>query len=130
MPGFESLTNGDIKRKKQMSAEYLRGFYRSTFSPDLESGREFAADAIISNPPAFAHIHVAEALGIPLLMSFSEWQYHHVLSDGYFGGTDADPIAMPWTATTAFPHPLVNVKKTNADQWATNWMGYHLADML
>lgn len=37
---------------------------------------------------------------------------------------------MPWTATTAFPHPLVNVKKSNADQWATNWMGYHLADML
>lgn len=55
-----------------MTADMLRGFYRSTFCPDIQSGREFAADAIISNPPAFAHIHVAEALGIPLHMSFSE----------------------------------------------------------
>lgn len=72
LPGFESLTNGDIKRKRDMAAEYLRGFYQSTFTPDVVSGREFAADAIISNPPAFAHVHVAEALGIPLLMSFSK----------------------------------------------------------
>jgi hypothetical protein len=72
IPGMASIKNGDIKRKRAMTAEYMRGFYRSTFSPDIVSGREFAADAIISNPPAFAHIHVAEALGIPLLMSFSE----------------------------------------------------------
>lgn len=55
-----------------MTKEMLRGFYRSTFFPDARSAREFAADAIISNPPAFAHLHVAEALGLPLHMSFSE----------------------------------------------------------
>jgi hypothetical protein len=72
LPGWESLTNGDIKSKQQMTKAYLNGFYRSTFYPDPVSGEQFAADAIISNPPAFAHIHVAEALGLPLLMSFSE----------------------------------------------------------
>lgn len=55
-----------------MTQELLQGFYRSTFEPDAISGKAFAADAIISNPPAFAHVHVAEALGLPLLMSFSE----------------------------------------------------------
>jgi hypothetical protein len=103
-----------------MTADMLRGFYRSTFCPDIQSGREFAADAIISNPPAFAHIHVAEALGIPLHMSFSE-------SDKCVLKLTA---AMPWTATTSFPHPLVNVSRSNADKSMTNWMGYGLADIL
>jgi len=58
-----------------MTEEYLKGFYRSTYYPDPVSGDQFAADAIISNPPAFAHIHVAEALGIPLLMSFSKLRF-------------------------------------------------------
>ncbi len=72
MPGMASLTNGDIPSKRKMTATMLEGFYQSTFSPDSETGKEFAADAIISNPPAFAHVHVAEALGLPLLISFSE----------------------------------------------------------
>lgn len=70
MPGPSSLINGDISSKKRMTAEYIKGFYNSTFFPDRRNG-PFAADAIISNPPAFAHIHVAQALGIPLHMSFS-----------------------------------------------------------
>jgi len=72
MPGIESLINGDIKSKRKMTATYLKGFYNSTFFPDRRNGH-FAADAIISNPPAFAHIHVAQAMGIPLHMSFSEY---------------------------------------------------------
>lgn len=55
-----------------MTADMLEGFHQSCFSPDPVSGDEFAADAIISNPPAFAHVHIAEALGLPLLISFSE----------------------------------------------------------
>lgn len=54
-----------------MTAEMLRGFYTSCFAPS-PGGVQFAADAIISNPPAFAHVHVAEALGLPLLMTFSQ----------------------------------------------------------
>jgi sterol 3beta-glucosyltransferase len=53
----------------------IDGCWRACHQPDDESGRPFAADAIISNPPAFAHVHCAEALGIPLLLSFSEYAY-------------------------------------------------------
>jgi hypothetical protein len=53
------------------AAQMMKKFYRSTFMPCPQTGGPFAAEAIISNPPAFAHIHTAEALGIPLTMSFS-----------------------------------------------------------
>lgn len=52
----------------------IHKLYRSAFMPCPQNGAAFAADAIISNPPAFAHIHTAEALGIPLIMSFSKYQ--------------------------------------------------------
>ncbi|KAL1695557.1 glycosyltransferase family 1 protein [Schizophyllum commune] len=104
VPGMESLTNGDIPKKRKM----LQGCWESCFSPDETTGAPFMADAIISNPPAFAHVHCAEALGIPLLLSFT----------------------MPWCATGAFPHPLVNVKFSNAGERLTNHMSYAVADML
>jgi hypothetical protein len=50
----------------------LEGFWESTFAPDPVTGKPFAVDAIISNPPAFGHVHIAEALGVPLMLSFSE----------------------------------------------------------
>ncbi|KAL1723971.1 hypothetical protein EV715DRAFT_245583 [Schizophyllum commune] len=104
VPGMESLTNGDIPKKRKM----LQGCWDSCSSPDETTGAPFMADAIISNPPAFAHIHCAEALGIPLLLSFT----------------------MPWCATGAFPHPLVNVKFSNAGERLTNHMSYAVADIL
>lgn len=55
-----------------MVKQILMGCYKASFSPNEDTKQPFAADAIISNPPTFAHIHVAEALGIPLIMSFSE----------------------------------------------------------
>ncbi len=97
LPGFSSLTNGDIGNKRKMikrvsllsrcfarpaahrqiaRRQILRGCYRATFAPDDLTGQPFAADAIISNPPAFAHVHVAEALGVPLTMSFSGCAAH------------------------------------------------------
>ncbi|KAF9265967.1 glycosyltransferase family 1 protein [Marasmius fiardii PR-910] len=108
IPGVESLTNGDIPRKRKMLTEMMDGCWRSCHSPCPRTGRTFAADAIISNPPAFAHVHCAEALGIPLLMSFT----------------------MPWTPTTEFHHPLVNIQESNAKKGLTNYLSYALADIL
>ncbi|CAK9780585.1 UDP-Glycosyltransferase/glycogen phosphorylase [Cutaneotrichosporon oleaginosum] len=104
VPGLSALANGDISRKRRMVKEMLVGCYLSCFS---RGGDDFAADAIISNPPAFAHIHVAEALGIPLLMSFT----------------------MPWTPTTAFPHPLVAANSAS-DRSLNNYASFLLADAL
>ncbi|KAL0069223.1 hypothetical protein AAF712_003586 [Marasmius tenuissimus] len=108
MPAFESMTNGDVGKKRKMLAEIMDGCWRSCYAPCPIRGRTFAADAIISNPPAFAHIHCAEALGIPLLLTFT----------------------MPWSPTTEFHHPLVNVKESNAKKGMTNYLSYALADIL
>lgn len=79
VPGLSSLANGDIRRKRKMVKQMLQGCYLACFSNHERTKRPFAADAIISNPPAFAHIHVAEALGIPLLMSFSEPSFRLII---------------------------------------------------
>jgi sterol 3beta-glucosyltransferase len=68
LESFNRLTSLSFGLLIQM----LHNFHRSTFSPDPVSGKPFAADAILSNPPAFAHVHIAESLGIPLTISFSE----------------------------------------------------------
>ncbi|KZT54368.1 glycosyltransferase family 1 protein [Calocera cornea HHB12733] len=108
IPGFQSLTNGDIGKKRRMCAEMLDGFYASLTAPDAKTRRPFVADAIIANPPSFAHVHVAEALGLPLLMSFT----------------------MPWSPTGAFPHPLVNISTSNAEKQLTNVLSFALAELL
>ncbi|PPQ66045.1 hypothetical protein CVT26_010801 [Gymnopilus dilepis] len=108
IPGIESLANGDIGKKRRMLNEMINGCWDACHSPDPVSGRSFAADAIISNPPAFAHIHCAEALGIPLHLSFT----------------------MPWSPTTAFPHPLVNITDSNAGYGVNNYLSYAAADLL
>ncbi|KAH9288833.1 hypothetical protein KI387_032950, partial [Taxus chinensis] len=54
-----------------------------------DSGVKFRAEAILANPPAYGHVHVAEALKVPLHIFFT----------------------MPWTPTSKFPHPLSRVKQ-------------------
>ncbi|BEJ13699.1 hypothetical protein CspHIS471_0308730 [Cutaneotrichosporon sp. HIS471] len=107
VPGITALASGDIRRKRRMVKEMLVGCYLSCFTPN-QHGEQFAADAIISNPPSFAHIHISEALGIPLIMSFT----------------------MPWTPTTAFPHPLVAAKSSSPDRKLNNYASFLLADAL
>jgi sterol 3beta-glucosyltransferase len=72
LPAWETLRNGDVGSKRKMTAAMLDGFWESTFAPDPVTGKPFAVDAIISNPPAFGHVHIAEALGVPLMLSFSK----------------------------------------------------------
>ncbi|KAJ8093380.1 hypothetical protein PM082_020237 [Marasmius tenuissimus] len=108
MPGMVSMMNGDVGKKRKMLAEIMNGCWHSCYVPCPITGWAFAADAIISNPPAFAHVHCAEALGIPLLLSFT----------------------MPWSPTTEFHHPLVTVQESNAKKGMTNYLSYALADLL
>lgn len=97
MPGIESLKAGDVGKRRKGMYEIVQGCWRSCFeagdgtglkvsddhldshfSLDREvpmDGKEyptpFVADAIIANPPSFAHIHCAEKLGIPLHLMFT-----------------------------------------------------------
>ena len=92
MPGFDSLKSGDVGKRRKGMEEIVLGCWRSCIEAgdglgapptgdgafdagiNLESNpqeRPFIADAIIANPPSFAHIHIAEKLGIPLHMMFT-----------------------------------------------------------
>ncbi|KAI9759288.1 MAG: hypothetical protein M4579_002417 [Chaenotheca gracillima] len=134
MPGFESISSGDVGKRRKGIYQILKGCWRSCIEAgngmgapandetledyaSTDSGisiggdptqKPFVADAIIANPPSFAHIHVAEKLGIPLHMMFT----------------------MPWSPTQAFPHPLANIQSSNADNAMTNFVSYALVEMM
>lgn len=95
MPGLEAFKTGEIKRRRQEIEKIIMGCWRSCIEPGDGTGvplpqhrkdepmgehftlpghptnSPFVADAIIANPPSFAHIHIAEKLGIPLHMMFT-----------------------------------------------------------
>jgi UDP:flavonoid glycosyltransferase YjiC (YdhE family) len=132
MPGIDALKSGEIKKRREGIEQIILGCWRSCIEagdglgpapqthktnervderyilPGNPTARPFVADAIIANPPSFAHIHIAEKLGIPLHMMFT----------------------MPWTATRAFPHPLANIQSTNTDVVMTNYVSYALVEMM
>lgn len=105
VPSMSSLKAGDIQKKRTMMAEMLNGCWRSCIEPDPVSGKPFVAEAIIANPPSFAHIHCAQALGIPVHLMFT----------------------MPWTSTKSFCHPLANLVgqgRSKNSQGAANYISY------
>jgi UDP:flavonoid glycosyltransferase YjiC (YdhE family) len=82
LPGVESLRAGDVGKRRKEMAEIIDGCWRSCVDPgdgsrgDFMDGLQtdvapFIADAIIANPPSFAHIHCAEKLRIPLHVMFT-----------------------------------------------------------
>lgn len=119
IPTLETVRAGDIGRRRAAMAEMFSGFWRACINAtddekDMRNLRmmgekqPFVADAIIANPASFAHVHCAEALGIPLILSFT----------------------FPYTPTRAFPHPLASIKKSNVDPGYTNFMSYPLVEMM
>ncbi|KAI5400144.1 hypothetical protein KIW84_065174 [Lathyrus oleraceus] len=89
-------------QRKQLKA-IIDSLLPACTAPDSETGIPFTAQAIIANPPAYGHVHVAEALGVPIHIFFT----------------------MPWTPTYAFPHPLARVP-----QGAGYWLSYIIVDLL
>lgn len=65
----ESLEAADIQIKRKMMTEMLESCWKSCIEPDQVSRVPFVANAIIANPVGFAHVHCAEALGIPVSVS-------------------------------------------------------------
>jgi hypothetical protein len=79
IPGMKSLKEGDVGKRRKGMAEILQGCWRSCADANevkedevgAPKTRPFIANAIIANPPSFAHIHCAEKLGIPLHLMFT-----------------------------------------------------------
>ncbi|KAF4318338.1 hypothetical protein G195_008338 [Phytophthora kernoviae 00238/432] len=103
----------DVPRNLLMIEEILHSTWPAVSAPDPEGGgpgvrgKPFRAQAIISNPVTYGHIHVAERLGVPLHIMFPQ----------------------PWVPTTAFPHPLSNMPYTGKAQ-KRNYLSYKLVDLL
>ena len=119
IPTIETVKAGDIGKRRAAMAEMFDGFWRACINAtDDEHDKQnlkmmgakdpFVADAIIANPPSFAHIHCAEALGIPVHLMFT----------------------FPYTPTQAFPHPLASIKRSNVDPGYTNFISYPLVEMM
>ncbi|CAG2010349.1 unnamed protein product [Fusarium graminearum] len=110
IPNMESLRAGDIQSKRKMVAHMLDGLWDSCILPDPKTGSPFVANCIIANPPSFAHVHCAQALGVPLHMMFT----------------------MPWTSTGAFPHPLANITSSDRrrERHIANYLSYDAVELL
>lgn len=119
MPSASTIRAGEIGKKRDAMFEMFQGFWRACINATDEEPNEgnrkmmkdkhpFVADAIIANPPSFAHIHCAERLGIPLHLMFT----------------------FPYSPTQQFPHPLANIKRTNVDTNYTNFISYPLVEMM
>lgn len=110
LPQMKTLREGEIAKKKKMVGVMLDGCWRSCIEEDPYTQRPFVADAIIANPPSFAHIHCAQALGIPVHLMFT----------------------MPWSSTKAFPHPLSSIKidKDSPNKGRDCWVSYGVVEWL
>ncbi|KAG7382204.1 hypothetical protein PHYPSEUDO_005132 [Phytophthora pseudosyringae] len=103
----------DVPRNMQMIEEILYSTWPAVSEADPDgggpgvTGKPFRAQAIISNPVTYGHIHVAERLGVPLHIMFPQ----------------------PWVPTTAFPHPLSNMPYTGKPT-KVNYMSYKMVDLL
>ncbi|XP_078441527.1 sterol 3-beta-glucosyltransferase UGT80B1-like isoform X2 [Wolffia australiana] len=76
-------------QKKQMKA-IIHSLLPACTEPDPDTGVQFKAQAIIANPPAYGHAHIAEALGVPIQIFFT----------------------MPWTPTSEFPHCFLRIPQS------------------
>lgn len=119
VPSVSTVRAGEIGRRREAMVEMFQGFWRACINAtddekDIENVKmmgdkhPFVADAIIANPPSFAHVHCAERLGIPLHLMFT----------------------FPYSPTQQFPHPLANIKSTNVDTNYVNFMSYPLVEMM
>ncbi|KAI4195311.1 MAG: hypothetical protein LQ346_003476 [Caloplaca aetnensis] len=119
IPSLSTVKAGEIGRKRGSMFEMFQGFWRACINATddendpanvlmMEKRNPFVADAIIANPPSFAHVHCAERLGIPLHLMFT----------------------FPYSPTQQFPHPLANIRNTNVDTNYTNFMSYPLVEMM
>ncbi|KAL2845103.1 hypothetical protein BJX68DRAFT_277428 [Aspergillus pseudodeflectus] len=117
MPKMKTLLQGTVGKRRKEIRTMIGGCWRSCFEAgegtdptgsDSITSLPFVADAIIANPPSFAHFNCAQKMGVPLHMMFT----------------------MPWSPTQAFPHPLANILTRDTKPSVANFLSYVLTEIL
>jgi UDP:flavonoid glycosyltransferase YjiC (YdhE family) len=106
VPGVEAIKAGEIAKRREQMFNMFQGFWRACISDDDEG--PFIADAIIANPPSFAHVHCAEKLGCPLHLMFT----------------------FPYSPTQEIAHPLAFIQTSNLGSEVTNALTYPMVEMM
>ncbi|CAF0983991.1 unnamed protein product [Rotaria sordida] len=88
--------------------EILQSTWKACTDADDQTGVPFIAEAIIANPPSYGHIHCAQKLQIPLHIMFT----------------------MPWSSTSAFPHPLCRINNNYGSIELINRLSYTVMETL
>lgn len=118
---FDRSERESVGPKFRMIADITFSTWPACTAPDPGDpvARAFHANAIISNPVTYGHVHCAEALAIPLHLMFPQ----------------------PWCKTSAFPHPYSNLPYdcvycheeatlVGRRRRARNRLSYHYVDMV
>lgn len=108
IPSFSSVVSGSVFRRRRLFADILESTWSACTNDDDETGAPFQAEAIIANPISYGHIHCAQKLGIPLHMAFT----------------------MPYSPTTAFPHPLASLDYSKDSRAKLNKFSYRTVETL
>ncbi|CAF4849613.1 unnamed protein product [Rotaria sp. Silwood1] len=108
VPSVSSIVAGDVKKSRRIIADILKSTWKACTDHDDETNVPFIAEAIIANPPSYGHIHCAQKLQIPLHIMFT----------------------MPWSPTSAFPHPFCNVNNDIGPIDRLNRLSYGVVEML
>ena len=108
VPSMSSIVAGDVAKNRRTIGEILESTWKACVEDDDETGVPFVAEAIIANPPSYGHMHCAQKLQIPLHIVFT----------------------MPWSPTTAFPHPFCKVNYNRASIDRINMLSYDLVEVL
>ncbi|CAF1660185.1 unnamed protein product, partial [Adineta ricciae] len=108
VPSVDGIMSGNLFEGRRMCHDVLHSTWAACINDDDETGASFRAEAIIANPVSFGHVHCAQKLGIPLHMAFT----------------------MPYSPTTAFPHPLGNVNYAKESRERLNAFSYRFVETL
>ena len=108
IPSFSSVVSGNVFKRRHLFSDILESTWSACTSDDDETGTPFRAEAIIANPISYGHVHCAQKLGIPLHIVFT----------------------MPYSPTTAFPHPLASIDYSKDARGKLNKFSYSMVETL
>nr|GMC51090.1 sterol 3-beta-glucosyltransferase UGT80B1 isoform X1 [Ipomoea batatas] len=69
--GLVPSAPGEISVQRKQLKAIIQLLLPACTEPDIETGQPFRVQAIIANPPAYGHAHVAEALEVPIHIFFT-----------------------------------------------------------